>query len=168
MKVFDASSTQLKPRVSWNRRWFLLHSNGMLLCYDSYSANQVMFEFDLKSLCVSRDDVIYPESGSDKPWIICVLLRNQNGRRLLLETDCEECMERWAQLILESLTKQTSSTRRVFTPPIAKKPPVTGINLQKELNDQIMLRHSPLPISPKPTQKSQFVLNDASPSETSG
>ena len=159
MKISDGNSSQVRPRVNWNRRWFLLHRNGMLLCYDSYSANQLMFEFDLQSLCVSHDDVIYPDAGSNKPWIISVLLRNQDGKRLLLETDCEECMEKWAQLILESLTHRSKHMQYVSTPPIAMKPLVIDIQLQKELNNQLIQRHSPLPISPKPTQNSQFVLD---------
>ena len=167
MKILDSNSSQMRPVVSWNRRWFRLYRNGMLVCFDDYSAHQLMFEFDLKSLCVSHDDVMYPDAGSGKPWIISVLLKNQDGRRLLLETDCEECMEKWARLILGSLTHKSKPIQRVNTPPVAKKPPDTRIKLHKETNNQIMRRQSPLPISPKPTQNSQFV-NDISPSETSG
>ena len=87
----------------WTRRWFQLNKKGILRCYDSCYADHLVYEIDLQSEHVSHDDVMYPASEYGKPWILSVMRRGRE-EELLLEADCEECMERWAQFIQASLT----------------------------------------------------------------
>ena len=101
MKICNTS--QLTTHAEWNRRWIQLYNNGTLKCYDSCFANHLVFRHDLISLHVSADDLVYPDGVSGKPWIISVGLK-ERGEKLLLEADCEECMERWAESMTQSLT----------------------------------------------------------------
>ena len=100
VKILTGNSSQLTAHVEWSRRWLQLYSNGILKCYDSCYAEQLVFIYDLISLHVSADDLVYPDGG--KPWIISVGVK-ERGEKLLLEADCEECMERWAELMTRSL-----------------------------------------------------------------
>ncbi|KAI6655531.1 hypothetical protein LOD99_2030 [Oopsacas minuta] len=127
MKILQGNFSNIRPHVNWARRWFQLHKNGTLMCYDSFYADQLLFTFDFKSLKVSRRDVMYPDGGSGKPWIISVGIRDLE-ETILLEVDCEECMEKWAELILDSLTQNVSSPTRILKPP-ANKP--TALKLPK-------------------------------------
>ena len=89
--------------ADWTRRWFLLNNTGILRCYDSCYADHLVYEIDLQSEHISHDDIIYPASEYGKPWILSVM-RKERGEKLLLEADCEECMERWTQFIQTSLS----------------------------------------------------------------
>ena len=93
MRKLANSKSHLTPQVAWKRRWFVLYSDGTLKCYDTCYAKQLEF-----SLHVSADDLVYPDGMSGKPWIISVRAE-ERGEKLLLEADCEECMERWAELM---------------------------------------------------------------------
>ena len=97
--------------VDWTRKWFQLSNTGILRCYNSCYADQLVFEVDLQSEHVSHDDVIYPASEYGKPWILSVM-RRERGEKLLLEADCEECMERWVQEIQISLSAFVISKNR--------------------------------------------------------
>ncbi|KAI6650668.1 hypothetical protein LOD99_7719 [Oopsacas minuta] len=110
MKMLSGNTEQQELNNDWERRWFQLHNTGVLKCYDSYNADQMVFRIDLKSIHVSRDDVIYPVSIPGKPWIVSVGMRERD-EEMLLEADCEECMERWAQLILKSLSMEPNNVK---------------------------------------------------------
>ncbi|KAI6650667.1 hypothetical protein LOD99_7718 [Oopsacas minuta] len=112
MKMLSGNTEQQELNNDWERRWFQLHNTGVLKCYDSYNADQMVFRIDLKSIHVSRDDVIYPVSIPGKPWIVSVGMRERD-EEMLLEADCEECMERWAQLILKSLSMEPNNVETV-------------------------------------------------------
>ena len=103
VKILTGNASQLTPHIEWNRRWLQLYSNGILKCYNNYNADQLVFRLDLISLHVSVNDLKYPDGVSGKPWIITVGIK-ERGEKLLLEADCEECMERWAELMTQSVS----------------------------------------------------------------
>ena len=122
------NTSQLTTHAEWNRRWIQLYNNGTLKCYDSCFANHLVFRHDLISLHVSADDLVYPDGVSGKPWIISVGLK-ERGEKLLLEADCEECMERWAKLMTQFLNpnfkNETSAIRRATLPLVKAKPRIS-------------------------------------------
>ena len=125
VKILTGNSSQLTAHVKWSRRWLQLYSNSILKCYDSCYAEQLVFRYDLISLHVSADDLVYPDGVSGKPWIISVGIK-ERGEKLLLEADCKECMERWAELMTRSLAaniiNESSDIRRDTKPPVKVKP----------------------------------------------
>ena len=133
-KILTGNTSHPTPHIDWNRRWFELYRNGILKCYDSCYADHQVF-----SLHVSVNDLMYPYGMSGKPWIISVGMR-ERGEKLLLEADCEECMERWAELMTQSVSTESSDIRRDVKSPlkpiVSPKPKLQPFHFDQELSNK--------------------------------
>ena len=113
MKIVSTNTKQRKLNADWTRRWFKLINTGILRCYDSCYADNLVYEIDLQSEHISHDDIIYPASEYGKPWILSVM-RRERGEKLLLEADCEECMKKWAKFIHIFLSTEVGNVEKLY------------------------------------------------------